>query len=149
MTNYIEYSRIYKANLNLMKTANAHKTVPRNFKFAVDIRNSTKLEINKAISNIIKQTDNLDDYIKVMYSSTKIIRAWVIKTEDYVVDNYGHKNNVITFDWLESIYDDVLSSNMGVDENNIITIKEFLDVGLEGVKKLIEMKNKAKKYNLI
>jgi hypothetical protein len=115
------------------------------FEFAIDIRNSTKEELNM----ISKEFEKYTDYVKVndlivaeisndldACNSSSIHAlpwAWIIKIDN----NFGKKIH----------YQGIVSRNFEIDED-IITLKEFLNVGLAGAMEYIELKKATNKYNL-
>jgi len=136
--NYWELDRVERANLQAKKTSigKFNKNLPEEYEFAIDVENGTKKELEKAIKEIEKFVE-IDDYVKPFLLNNKKWCAWIIRIHAYGPPNY--KNLSITFDWAgfsESIYED------------IIPLKEFLNVGLEGVKDYFEIQDNVNKYNL-
>ena len=108
-----------------------------NFEFAIDIRNSSEEE-KKLVSD---EFEKYTDYVKVnnyFPSQTQETWAWHI-----IIENYYNKKEIR--------YNVIRTPNWGAGVEwmeYIITLKEFLNVGLAGVKDYIEMKKATDKYNL-
>lgn len=108
----------------------------RDFEFAINVKNTTedeKLGIIKEIEKYFEISDSVKKYLNTQYSW-----AWTFKIHNSFDTNWIDFGIVTTGGW---------GSGVKYMED-IITPKEFLDVGLSGVKDYIEMKNDTKKYNL-
>lgn len=115
------------------------------FEFAIDIRNSSEDDIKKANKEFEKYTDyvKINNNIKKSALHSYLIQeqpswAWHIKIENY-------------FDKKLIVYNGITTPNWGADVEwmeYIITLKEFLSVGLAGVKDYIELKKTTDKYNI-
>lgn len=110
------------------------------FEFAIDIRDATKEELDNAIKEFEK-------YECIMYNSevmkwTEEARfacwAWHIELRNRYNELFIYFNGISTPNWGKGIK----------YMEDIITLKEFLNVGLAGVKEYIEIKNSMNKYNL-
>lgn len=113
--------------------------------FAIDVKNNTDSEKKEIVSQISKYFEIDDDIEREMFDKKRheIPWAWVFK-----INNWSSSLNVsfvTTPDW-----------GAGYDYmSDIITGKEFLESGIEGVKDLVLlkkeerlMKKNVKKYNL-
>jgi hypothetical protein len=122
---------------------NNNNTLP-NIEFAIDIRNASDAELRQASKEFEKYT-NYVKYKDFTSSDKTIPWAWHIE-----IDNkYGYKR---------MFYSVIKTPGWGAGVEymeDIITIKEFLNVGLKGVKDLVKQKKEERilkkdidKYNL-
>jgi hypothetical protein len=137
MKNYNQF--LNERTIQLLKN---YKLVPE--EFAINVKNCTDFEKKEIVSQISKYLDIDDDDMEELTDNQRyeIPWAWVFK-----IDNWNQINIsfVTTPNW-----------GAGVDYmSDIITGKEFLEVGLEGVKDLVLLKKEerlmkinVKKYNL-
>jgi len=152
MKNYIQF-------LNEVTHYLDNISISNDFEFIIDITNCTEEEIKKAFEEFEKYT-KIDNWTK-KYLVTKDANAkpWAWRIS-------------IRFNWRKSCIDFgiITTRGWGIGDGNIvddrITLKEFLEVGLEGVKDYIKkgnmyhkvlyaaeiekqlLKNKIEKYNL-
>jgi len=138
MKNYNQF--LNERTIQLLKN---YKLVPD--EFAINVKNCTDFEKAEIISQIVKYFDIDDDDIKELTDKQRyeITWAWVFKTDN--LSSSLTVSFVTTPNW-----------GAGIDYmSDIITGKEFLEVGLEGVKDLVLLKKEerlmkinVKKYNL-
>jgi len=117
--------------------------LPKNFEFIIDISEGSKEDIQRAFEEFEKYT-KLDDYIKkilVEKDRQGYPWAWIITIrQQWYGTNYGLciQYGIITLGKI----------NYSRDPKNMITLKDFIAVGLEGVKEFVDMQENIKKYNL-
>jgi hypothetical protein len=122
---------------------NRNILLPRDFVFAIDIRNSTREEQELALVEFAKFTE-IRDYVREYLlgdQKEKIygtINAWLI------IVSGGFSRVSITY----SIVTTTGWVNGSSYKDKFITLKEFLTVGLPDVPEYIHIKNDVNKYNL-
>jgi hypothetical protein len=134
----MKHLSVFENFVNEMQSAGTENRLP-DFEFAIDIRNSTKEELNSTI----KEFDSYSDYVKI----DNYTRQYLLSNDSWAL--YIHIHNCVGSMWIE--YGRVTTPNWGAGikyMEDIITIKEFLNVGLAGVKEYIELKKASDKYNL-
>lgn len=120
-------------------------SLPIDFKFSIDARNSTKDEKRLAIKEFEKYF-HMDDHIKVYLHSDKYKNpVWNIELYESW-GNSRHERHSIKFETIDFQYN--YNAEMLENDSHNISIKEFLNVGLEGVENYLEMKKNVSKYNL-
>jgi hypothetical protein len=117
---------------------NLNSSLPENFLFAIDARNCTDEEIDAVFEEFEKYV-NLNDSIKKQLKGKYRPWAWRVQ-----IDNRSE---------LQIYIHDITTPNWGAGYKwmeDIITIKDFLTVGLENVKEYIEsgIGPEMKKYNI-
>ena len=117
----------------------------KNYEFVIDVKNATDEDIELAFKEFGKYVE-VSEYDKTHLTTKYNPWAWIIR----VFQSFGSIgidfNIITTRDW-------GIGDGGKVDDR--ITIKEFIDVGLEGVEELInsgetyfKIKDNANKYNL-
>ena len=139
MKTYLEFineSRIERGGI-------INDTVPINFKFAIDTRYSTEDELNAVIAEFEKYAEisNLNKRY-LMKGSYGDRLPWAWHFEFHISFDHIHINLEVGI---------ITTTNWGAGVKfmeNIITVREFLNVGVKGVKEYIETKSDMEKFNL-
>lgn len=137
-------TKVEKANNNLRRTyivrhdSELNKWFEHNglFDFSIDLKNKTDDKLKNAITNFEKHINKIDDtnINELLSNDCQMwnIEMWKIRYTDTI---YEIALKIEPCYFISFIYDD-------------ITLDEFLDVGLEGVNELFEMKDNIKNFNL-
>ena len=116
---------------------------PDNFIFAINIKNASKDEIDKIFELAIEYFDSFLEYNHWQRKDIDRYKPWAI-----VFNMYKDLPNSKKFKAALSI---VTNPSFGAGYKHmedILTLKEFLNIGFENIEKYIEMKNDINKYNL-
>jgi len=111
-------------------------SIPIDFMFAIDVRNSTLLEKNNVIVELKKYFKIEDSVINFLIPKEHQRPIWVIdifKNTENKLKIHFNAINIGEYSYLVC---------------DIITIKEFLTYGLTGIQNYIKIKKDLEKYNL-
>lgn len=126
---------------SISKFSKLNTPLPINFKFSINAWYSTKEEKNEAIKEFEKYFD-IEDHIKLYLLSDRYKNpVWNI--ELYERGNNQHERHSVRFETVN-----FMNSIMLLNDPDVITMKEFLKIGLEGIKEYIEMKKNTMKFNI-
>jgi len=136
--------RNYNQFLNELRSlGKMNDNLPIDFKFAINVENITDTEKYNILSEFSKYVE-IDNYVIKSLISKSVNNlqafAWIIN----IYESYGNTGE----SRLTIKFDKITISNNDIDYNNIISAKEFLEIGLEKVKDYFDMINNTKKYNL-
>ena len=134
------------------------ETLPINFLFCIDVTNFTDEEINKLFDEFEKYFIIENSVKKHLVAKDSFNKPWAwrvtIRGHNYMAPRMRKK---LSDYWVD--FEIITTPGWGIGsfdyKDNRITINEFLQVGLEGVKELIEsgntiikMKKITDKYNI-
>ena len=117
-------------------------SLPIDFKFSIDARNCIKDEINMAINEFEKYFI-MEDHVKLYLQSNRYKSpVWNIELYESW-GNSRHERHSVRFETIN-----FWNSEMIDNDPNTITMRKFIEVGIDGVKDYIDMRKNANKYNL-
>lgn len=125
----------YNQFLNELRThGKMNDNIPINFEFAINVKDSSDQEKMEILSELGKNFE-IDDYIKNALLKGQSNKPWTKPSTWFIniwesCGNAGQRRLTLKFD--------------PISTTNIVTAKEFLEVGIEGVKIFID----SKKYNI-
>lgn len=114
-----------------------------NFIFAINIKNASKEDIDKIFELAIEYFDEFLEYNSDKRKDIDRYKPWAI-----VFNMYKHFSRDTKYKAALSL---VTSPGWGAGYkhmDDIVTIKNFLEVGFENIENYIEIKNGTNKYNL-
>ena len=147
MKKYYQFINEKRVEMTTHETIGDETFLPIDFLFAIDIRNSTNQQINELFEEFEKYI-NVDDTDKKRILEPGYAKPWALRVDiSQLGYNYGDGNNRNLKVYIGMVTSPGWGAGVKYMED-IITLEEFLNVGLEGVKDYIEMKNNVNKYNL-